>query len=81
MFNIFNSNVLIEIGEAIGNLGRRVKKRSNPELVDRIFRKRLSQTAIELPSSPGRFTEPKGEVIDVTYRIINDEEADDEHER
>ncbi|MHB1355036.1 MAG: hypothetical protein ACYCZF_03555 [Anaerolineae bacterium] len=77
MFNIFNSNVLIEIGEAIGNLRRRVKKSSNPDLVDRIFRKRLSQSVIELPSTPGRFTEPEGDVIDVEYRIVDDEEVDD----
>ncbi|MHB1459465.1 MAG: hypothetical protein ACYC0V_21350 [Armatimonadota bacterium] len=80
MQSFFNSNVFVEIREAIGNLGRRVRKRTNPELVDRIFRKRLAQTAIELPRSPGRFAEPEGEVIDVTYRIINDEEIDDERE-
>jgi hypothetical protein len=81
MFNIFNSNVFVEIGEAIGNLGRKVRRRSNPELVDRLFRKRLAQTSVELPIAPGRFAEPEGDVIDVEYRILDDEEVSDEQER
>ena len=57
MFNIFNSNVFIEIGEAIGNVGRkarsRLKRRSNPELVDRASRRQLKACKFELPDEPG----------------------------
>ena len=76
MFSFFSSNVFIEIGEAIGNLGRKVKRRSGPEMVDRLFRKRLRELAFELPETPGKLVEPdEGKVIEVEYRIMDDEEA------
>lgn len=76
MFNFFNSNVWIEIGEAIGNIGKQVKRRkSNPELVDQIFRRRLAQSTFELPLKSGEPAEPKNAVIDVEYRILDEKEA------
>ena len=74
MFNIFDSNVFIEIGEAIGNVRKKIKRRSNPELVDRIFRKRLAQISVELPLEPGRVCEPVGDTIDVEYRLLDEGE-------
>jgi len=74
VFNIFNSNVLIEIGEAIGNIGRRLKRRSNPELVEQSFRKRLAEITVDLPDTSGLFVEPEGEVIDAQYTVVDDEE-------
>ena len=81
VFNIFNSNVFIEIGEAIGNVGRtarkKLKRRSNPELVDRAFRRQLKACKFELPDEPGMYVEPDEEdVIDVEFRVLNDEEVE-----
>ena len=72
MFNIFNSNVFIEIGEAIGNVGDRVfSRRRIPELVDSLFHKRLEAAQrIKLPLDDG-------DVIDVPYQILNCDEEDD----
>lgn len=76
MFNFFSSNVFIEIGEAIGNLGRKVKRRSHPEMVDKLFRKMLKELALELPQTPGKLVKPdEGKAIEVEYRILDDEEA------
>ena len=75
IFHIFNSNVFVEIGEAVGNVKRKFKKRSNAELVDQLFRKRLEQTAFELPDMPGDFIEPEGEVIDAEYQVLDDQEV------
>ena len=77
--NFFNSNVFFEIGEVIGNVGKRIKRRSNPDLVDRIFRKRLAQISVELPLEPGRFKEPDGDTIDAEYRILDESEGEDEY--
>jgi len=78
MFNIFNSNVFVEIGEAIGNVGRKAFRRrtSNPELVDEAFRRRLRRaTPVEVPLAPDPMAEPDDEVIDVEYRVLDDEEV------
>jgi len=70
MFNF----VLSGVGEAIGNVTGKLKKRSHSELVDQIFRKRLAETNVELPPLPGRFAEPEGETIDVEYRVLDESE-------
>jgi len=76
MSDFFDSNVFIEIGEAIDNLGRKVKRRSHPEMVDKLFRKRLKELAFELPETPGKLVKPdESKVIEVEYRILDDEEA------
>ena len=81
MFNIFNSNVFIEIGEAIGNVGRkarrRLKRRSQPEMVDCAFRRQLKACRFELPDEPGMYVEPADEdVIDVEFRVLSDGEVE-----
>ena len=80
MFNIFNSNVLVEVGEAIGDMGARVfgSRGTTAELVDEIFRRRLGMAQrIRLPSTDD-FVEGDDDFIDVPYRILDqyDEEAD-----
>ena len=51
MFNIFNSNVFVEIGEAIGNIrNKALRHRSAAELVDQAFRRRLKEReSLEIP--------------------------------
>ena len=73
--SIFFSNVSVEIGEAIGNVRRKLKRRSHPGLVDREFRKRLKELSFELPQTPGPLIEPQGEVIEANYRFLEDEEV------
>jgi len=77
MHSVFSSNVFSEIGEAIGNIGKRADKHSHPDLVDELFHKRLARANVQLPEEPGHFGEPEGDVIDVEYRILDDGEADD----
>ena len=74
MFNIFNSNVFVEIGEAIGNVGRKALRRklSNPQLVDEAFRRRLERAPeVEIPLTSGPVVEPDDDVIDVEYRVLD----------
>ena len=78
-FSIFFSNVSVEIGEAIGNMRRKLKRRSHPRLVDQEFRRRLKELSLELPPAPGPLVEPQGEVIEADYRFLEDEEM--QHER
>lgn len=72
MFNIFNSNVLIEVGEKIGDVGGNFfrPKRTQAELVDEIFHRRLetAQNIRLLPSAD--FVEGDDEYIDVSYRVL-----------
>ena len=75
IFEIFNSNVFVEIGEAVGNVRGKLKKSSAPELVDKLFRERLAQSTVELPDTPGAFVEPEVEVIDAEYHVLSDEEV------
>ena len=43
MFNIFNSNVFIEIGEAIGNVKSKIfRRRRDTDAVEQAFRKWLA---------------------------------------
>jgi hypothetical protein len=73
------TNVFSEIGEAIGNIGKRVDRRSHSEFVDELFRKRLARATVQLPEEPGRFSEPEGEVIDVEYRVLDDSDEEANH--
>ena len=74
MFNIFNSNVFIEIGEAIGTAGKVIlRKNKNPGIVDEMFRKRLQELTLKLPLQGGRFGRP--DTIDAEFRILSDEEV------
>ena len=78
-FNVFFSNVSVEIGEAIGNVRRKLERRSHPRLVDKEFRNRLKELSFELPPAPGPLVEPQDEVIEADYRFLDDEEM--QHER
>ena len=75
MYKIFSSDLFIEIGEAIGGVRRKVRRRPAQDLVDRLFRKSLSELAFHLPEKQGRFVQPDdSEVIDVDYRVLDSEE-------
>ena len=76
MFNIFNSNVFIEIGEAIGNLGRRVlKRRTQADELDEAFRRHLqSPISLEIPDRDEALRTPEDIVIEGVFRVIDEEE-------
>jgi hypothetical protein len=76
MFNIFNSNVFAEIGEAIGDVGKRLfRRRSQAEALDEAFRRHLQDPLpLHLPDKAERPAKPDESVIEGTYRIIEKEE-------
>ena len=76
MFNFFNSNVFIEIGEAIGNVGRRLfSRRSHADEMDESFRRHLqSPLHFQLPDRTEAPRKPGGIVIEGVFREITDEE-------
>ena len=76
MFNIFNSNVFIEIGEAIGNLGRRVfKRRTHADELDEAFRRHLqSPLSLDMPDRTEVLCKPGDIVIEGVFRVIDEEE-------
>ena len=77
MFNIFNSNVFIEIGEAIGNLGRRVfKRRTHADELDEAFRRHLqSPLSLDMPDRTEVLCKPGDIVIEGVFRVIDEEEG------
>ena len=76
MFNIFNSNVLIEIGEAIGNLGKKVfKRRTHADELDEAFRRHLqSPISLDMPDRTEALCKPGEIVIEGVFRVIDEEE-------
>ena len=76
MFNIFNSNVFIEIGEAIGNVGKRLfPRRSHAEALDEAFRRNLRDPLpLHLTDQAGDSAKPSEIVIEGNYRVIDEEE-------
>jgi len=76
MFNIFNSNVFVEIGEAIGNIGRRLfPSRSHAQALDEAFRRHLQNPIpLHLPEKAGEATKADEDVIEGTYRVLDKEE-------
>jgi hypothetical protein len=76
MFSIFNSNVFAEIGEAIGNVGKRLfHRRSQAEALDEAFRRHMQDPLpLHLPDKAERPAKPDGIVIEGTYRIMEKEE-------
>ena len=80
MFNIFNSNVFVEVGEAIGNVGRRLLHRhSQAEQMDESFHRHLQDPLhIAFPSSGEAPCKPEGIVIEGVFREITGEEGSDE---
>ena len=77
MFNIFNSNVFVEIGEAIGNIRKRLfARRSHAEVLDETFRRYLQDPIpLHLPKEAGKSTKAdESIVIEGTYRVLDKEE-------
>ena len=77
MFNIFNSNVMIEIGEAIGNIGNKLfkKPKRNAEIVDQAFRNRLTSGTLPSLNLGDSAEEVDAEdVIDASFRVLDKEE-------
>ena len=76
MFNIFKSNVFIEIGEAIGNLGRKVlRRRTHADDLDEAFRRHLaSPLSLKMPDRTEVPRKPGGIVIEGVFRVIDEEE-------
>ena len=77
MFNIFNSNVFVEIGEAIGNVGKKfLRRRSHADEMEESFRRHLAAPLeVHLPAPGETPPGPRGIVIDATFRVIDEEEA------
>ena len=75
MFNFFNSNVFIEIGEAIGNVGKVIKKRGDPELVEGILKRRLAEALhLTLPMPDETVSQPDESVIEGSFRVLSERE-------
>ena len=81
MFNIFNSNVFVEIGEAIGNVSEKVfQRRSAADSVDKAFHKRLNEAGrMDIPILDESCQYPDEEVIDVPFVVL--ETYEEEMER
>jgi len=79
MFNIFNSRVFVEIGEAIGNIGEKVmlRRRSAADQVDEAFRKRMKESRpVEIPIRQQSPVEPEEDVIDVSFVVLPPDEKE-----
>jgi hypothetical protein len=80
MFNIFNSNVFVEIGEAIGNIRNKARRHhSVAELVDQAFRGRLKNVgSIEVPivGRPLAYPDNDIDIIDAEYVVLTPNEED-----
>jgi len=76
MFNIFNSNVFVEIGEAIGNIGKRlIPRRSHAQALDEAFHRHLQDPIpLSLPSKATRSAQCDETVIEGSYRVLDEEE-------
>jgi hypothetical protein len=76
MFNIFNSNVFVEIGEAIGNIGKRLfPHRSHAEALDEAFHRHLQDPLpLHLPDKAEKPAKLDEGVIEGTYRVLDKEE-------
>lgn len=74
MFNIFNSNVFIEIGEAIGNVKDRVLgKRGSTDAVEQAFRKWLTDSPRpRLPFVEGGLAYPDDTTVEGSFHILVD---------
>jgi hypothetical protein len=72
MFHIFNSNVFVEIGEAIGNVSEKVfQRRSAADSVDKAFHKRLNAAGrIDIPALDEPCQYPDVEGIDVPFVVL-----------
>lgn len=78
MFNIFNSNVIVEIGEAIGNIKRKLfPRRSHADELDEAFRHHLQDPyPIILSDKNEGVSKPGDIVIEGVFRVIEKEEEE-----
>ncbi|MBC7238494.1 MAG: hypothetical protein H5T71_00120 [Chloroflexi bacterium] len=75
MFNIFNSHVFIEIGQAIGNVGGKLFGHGRAEMVESILKRRLREaSALSLPELSEPVSRPQEEAIEASYRILAEKE-------
>ena len=78
MFNIFNSRVFVEIGEAIGNVGRRLfAGGSNAESLDEAFKRALQDPLpmhLQPPDKTASPERPNEFVIESNFRVLDPEE-------
>jgi len=73
---MFNSNVLVDIGEAIGNIGKRVfPRRSHVEALDEAVRRYLQDPIpLCLPDKAGEANGSREADIEGSYRVLDEEE-------
>jgi hypothetical protein len=76
MFHISNSNVFVEIGEAIGNVARRlVRHHSQAEILDETYHRLLQDPPrLRLPERTGETEAHTGTVIEGTFHVIEKED-------
>ncbi|MHB0859331.1 MAG: hypothetical protein ACYC5M_17415 [Anaerolineae bacterium] len=76
MFKIFYSNVFVEVGEAIGNVSKRLfPRRSRAEALDQAFRRHLQDPlSLHLPDEAGQPIKPSEIVIEGSIRVLDEEE-------
>ena len=76
MFNFFNSQVFIEIGEAIGNVaGSLVRRRRSSDAVEQSLHKWLAEVSCpSLSTIDSTLTRPDDDAIDATYRVLSSTE-------
>ena len=78
MFNIFNSRVFVEIGEAIGNVGRRLfAGGSHAETLDEAFKRALRNPLpmhLQPPDKSVGPARPDEFVIESSFRVLDQEE-------
>jgi hypothetical protein len=76
MFNIFNSNVFVEIGEAIGNVGQRLFPRPyRARAMDEAFRRYLlDPLPLSVSNQPQRPVKPEEIVIEGSFRCLDEED-------
>lgn len=73
MFNIFNSNAVIEIQDAIGNIGRIFRRRRNvPAEIDRLMAECTTDDRGMVESMLNEVQHAR--VVDGVFRIIDEEE-------
>ena len=78
MFNFFNSNVFMEIGEAIGNVKDKVLGRRSPTAaVEQAFQKWLLESGrLKLRTADDAVGYPDDTTIEGSFRVLVDEEEE-----
>jgi len=78
MFKFFNSDVFVEIGEAIGNVSERVfPHRSAVDSVERAFRRRLNEAdPMDIPVLDEPRQYPRAEILDIPFVVLESDEKE-----